>query len=102
LKDNKPAYIIIKYNQEKLMKNERTNEIEKTYTLHDAMRLVLSEKEDHTMHAAKLADEIYERKLYCQKDGNKAHYTQIRARCGHYPKYFEVLTGNNIRLKGGK
>jgi antitoxin Phd len=102
LKDNKPAYIIIKYNQEKLMKNERTNEIEKTYTLHDAMRLVLSEKEDHTMHAAKLSDEIYERKLYCQKDGNKAHYTQIRARCGHYPKYFEVLTGNNIRLKGGK
>ncbi len=50
------------------------------------------------MHASKLADEIFERKLYLQKDGEKAHYTQIRARCGHYPEYFEVLTGNNIKL----
>jgi antitoxin Phd len=49
------------------------------------MKIVLSEAENKTMHASKLADEIYERRLYLQKNGNKAQYTQIRARCGHYP-----------------
>lgn len=53
------------------------------------------------MHASKLADEIYERKLYLQKNGNKAKYTQTRARCGHYPDIFEALPGNYIRLKEG-
>ena len=40
------------------------------YTLHEAMRIVLSEAENKTMHAAELADEIYKRKLYLKKDGN--------------------------------
>ncbi len=53
------------------------------YTLHEAMRIVLSEAENKTMHAAGLADEIYRRRLYLKKDGSKAEYTQIRARCGH-------------------
>ncbi|HOF27401.1 MAG TPA: hypothetical protein PK761_01540 [Clostridia bacterium] len=99
LKDNKPAYLILKYNQERLVKKEGINDMKKTYTLHEAMKLVLSEKKDCVMHASELADEIYERGLYKQKDGNKAHYTQIRARCGHYPKYFEVLPGNHIKLR---
>ena len=34
-----------------------------------------------------------------KKDGSKAQYTQIRARCGHYPDMFEALPGNIIRLK---
>ena len=69
------------------------------YTLHEAMRIVLSEAENKTMHAAELADEIYKRRLYLKKDGSKAEYTQIRARCGHYPDMFEALPGNLIRLK---
>jgi antitoxin Phd len=51
------------------------------------------------MHAAELADEIYKRRLYLKKDGSKAEYTQIRARCGHYPDMFEALPGNFIKLK---
>lgn len=65
------------------------------------MKIVLSEAENKTMHASKLADEIYERRLYLQKNGNKAQYTQIRARCGHYPDMFEALPGNYIKLKEG-
>lgn len=63
------------------------------------MKIVLSEAENKTMHASKLADEIYERRLYLQKNGSKAQYTQIRARCGHYPDMFEALPGNYIKLK---
>jgi len=99
LKDNKPAYIIQKYNTENTISNANSFSVGKTYTLHAAMQIVLSEKEDSIMHASELADVIFERKLYLQKDGNKAHYTQIRARCGHYPEYFEVMPGNYIKLR---
>lgn len=57
------------------------------------MKIVLSEAENKTMHASKLADKIFERRLYLQKNGNKAQYTKIRARCGHYPDMFEALPG---------
>jgi antitoxin Phd len=63
------------------------------------MKIVLSEAENRTMHAAELADEIYRRRLYLTRDGSKAHYTQIRARSGNYPERFEALPGNYIRLK---
>jgi antitoxin Phd len=98
LKDNKPAYIILKYDS-KVVDENITSEAE-NLTLHEAMKIVLSETENGTMHAAKLADEIYNRRLYLQKNGKKAQYTQIRARCGHYPDLFEALPGNYIRLKG--
>jgi antitoxin Phd len=71
-----------------------------TYTLQKAMKIVLSEAEHKTMHASELADEIYRRRLYLQKNGKKAQYTQIRARCGHYLDMFEALPGNYIKLKG--
>lgn len=70
--------------------------------LHDAMRIVLEEAECHQMHAADLADAVYDRSLYLQRDGGKATYNQIRARVGHYPKMFEALPGNIIRLREGK
>lgn len=97
LKDNKPAYILLKY-------EENTDA---TYTLQEAMRLVLSEAENQMLHASELADIIYDRKLYVQKNGEKAKANQMRARCGHYPDMFEALPGNYIRLKlfgndGGK
>ena len=99
LKDNKPVYIVLKYDGNNSTDAEFVMQEMPNYTLHEAMRIVLSEAENKTMHAAELADEIYRRRLYLKKDGSKAQYTQIRARCGHYPDMFEALPGNIIRLK---
>src|SRR5690554_5591506 len=98
LKDNKPAYIVLKYDAEDIV-TENITEKHANYTLQEAMKIVLSESDSKTMHASELADEIYKRKLYLQKNGKKAQYTQIRARCGHYPELFEALPGNYIKLK---
>jgi len=59
----------------------------------------LSERNDKTLHASKLADIIYERKLYLRQDGGQAPSSQIRARCRDHPKLFEFIGGGNIRLK---
>ncbi|HRC82074.1 MAG TPA: hypothetical protein PLF27_11895 [Sedimentibacter sp.] len=99
LKDNKPVYIVLKYDENNLTDVGISMREMPNYTLHEAMRIVLSEAENKTMHAAELADEIYKRRLYLKKDGSKAEYTQIRARCGHYPDMFEALPGNYIKLK---
>ena len=99
LKDNKPVYIVLKYDENNLTDVGISMSEMPNYTLHEAMRIVLSEAENKTMHAAELADEIYKRRLYLKKDGSKAEYTQIRARCGHYPEMFEALPGNYIKLK---
>lgn len=98
LKDNQPVYIIMKYtalDDSNMPASQETAGLK----LHEAMRLVLLDADEHTMHAAALADEIYNRKLYLQKNGGKAQYNQIRARCSHYPDMFEALPGNIIRLK---
>jgi antitoxin Phd len=100
LKNNKPAYIVLKYDENNLTDTGIGMQEMPNYTLHEAMKIVLSEAENKTMHAAELADEIYKRRLYLKKDGSKAEYTQIRARCGHYPDMFEALPGNYIKLKG--
>lgn len=98
LKDNKPAYIISKY-EENSDVQANTLSGNDLYTLHEAMKIVLSEAENKTLHASELADIIFERKLYVQKNGEKAKYNQLRARCGHYPDMFEAMPGNYIRLK---
>ncbi len=98
LKDNKPVYIVLKYDAEGI-DVENIPDKHANYTLQEAMKIVLSEADNKTMHASELADEIYKRKLYLQKNGKKAQYTQIRARCGHYPELFEALPGNYIKLK---
>ncbi len=100
LKENKPAYIVLKYDAEGIVAENITDK-HANYTLQEAMKIVLSEVENKTMHASELADEIYKRRLYLQKNGKKAQYTQIRARCGHYPELFEALPGNYIKLKDG-
>lgn len=100
LKDNKPVYIILKYDDTQVVDVNAIPAKAGNYTLHDAMKIVLSEVENKTMHASELADIIYERRLYVQKNGDKAQYTQVRARCGHYPDMFEALSGNYIKLKG--
>ena len=100
LKDNKPAYILLKYDTQTI-EVDAVPDKQINCTLQEAMKVVLLEAENMTMHASKLADAIYERRLYLQKNGNKAQYTQIRARCGHYPDLFEALPGNFIKLKEG-
>lgn len=97
LKDNQPVYIILKY--EPAMGSVEMNTETPKYTLQEAMKIVLSGVDHNSMHAAVLADEIFNRGLYRQKDGGKAQYNQIRARCGHYPDMFEALPGNIIKLK---
>lgn len=98
LKDNKPAYILLKY-EENAEVTVSAPATKTTYTLQEAMKIVLSEAENQTLHASDLADIIYDRKLYVQKNGEKAKANQMRARCGHYPGMFEALPGNYIRLK---
>lgn len=97
LKDNKPVYILIKYDENVETENKDAV-VTSNYTLHEAMKIVLSEVDSRTLHASELADIIYERKLYVQKNGDKAQYNQIRARCGHYPDMFEALPKNYIKL----
>lgn len=98
LKDNQPIYIIVKYDSDPKPVDEVMKIVSPKYTLQEAMKKILLEREDKTMHAAELADEIYNRKLYLKKDGTKAEYNQIRARCGHYPELFDALPGNMIML----
>jgi antitoxin Phd len=101
LRNNTPAYVVLKAEEaaEILKSDERNSSKKAEYTLQEAMQIVLRDAEDNQMHAADLADEIYRKGLYFKKDGSKAEYNQIRARCGHYPDMFEALPGNNIKLK---
>lgn len=114
LKDNAPLYVIMKarlaVEVEKQKADAPKEDIKPhtvtptttSLTLQEAMRIVLSEAEGHQMHASELADAVYERGLYVQKNGEKAKYNQVRARCGHYPEMFEAIKGNVIRLRTEK
>ena len=101
LKNNEPAYILLKYNREAGLLEKILGSSTPKITLQEAMKIVLKETEGKKMHAAELSDEIFRRKLYLKKDGTQAKYNQIRARCGHYPDMFEALPGNIIQLKEG-
>jgi antitoxin Phd len=101
LKDNQPVYIIVKYDIDKGFVDRIIDTDISKYTLQEAMKIVLSEAKDNTMHAAALADEIFNRRLYLKKNGDKAQYNQIRARCGRYPDLFITMPGNYIKLRGG-
>ncbi|MDP3058040.1 MAG: hypothetical protein Q8N36_01055 [bacterium] len=99
LRDNQPAYIILKYDPNIVISEPLFLRPTANYTLHEAMRIVLMETSSKTMHVSDLADEIYRRRLYLKKDGGKAEYTQLRARVSHYPSVFSPLPGNIITLK---
>jgi antitoxin Phd len=98
LRNNAPAYIIMKAAGLKIS-DEHDRPPKSNHTLQEAMKLVLQDTEGKQMHAADLSDIIYKKGLYFKKDGSKAKYNQIRARCGHYPDMFEALPGNIIKLK---
>lgn len=101
LKNNKPAFIIVKYEEEKesefgqLIEDQKYNVLK----LHEAMEIVLEEQDDKQLHAADLADIIFNRGLYRKKDGTKAMANQIRARCEKYPNLFTSAEGNIIILR---
>jgi hypothetical protein len=62
------------------------------YTLHDAMRLVLTEH-GGCLHAEDLSSEIASRKLYLRADGAPAAANQLRARAGRYREFFSWADG---------
>lgn len=103
LKNNAPVYVITKPNsiEETGNHNDVNKDLPKyaELTLQEAMRVVLQDAENNEMHAADLADEVFKRGLYTQKNGSPAKYNQIRARCNHYPELFEALPRNTIKLK---
>jgi antitoxin Phd len=72
--DNKPVYIVIKYDGEDMLAENITDK-HANYTLQEAMKYVLSEVDNTIMHASELADEIYRRKW---------------SRCGHYPDMLSI------------
>lgn len=98
LKNNKPVYVVGRFDEFNLIDADGENQKKPRITLHEAMKIVLEEKENKTMHADEIADAIYKRNLYLKKDGTRAGYNQVRARCSHYPEMFETLPGNMIRL----
>ena len=53
LKDDKPAYIVLKYDAEGIVAENITDK-HANYTLQEAMKIVLSEVENKTMHASEL------------------------------------------------
>lgn len=93
IKDNKPAYILMKYDGQVLLPESAPR-----LKLHEAMEKVLKEEPLQRLHAKDLADKIYEQGLYLKQDGTKAKASQIRARCNNYGHMFVALKGNIIKL----
>ena len=69
-----------------------------TRTLHEAIRLVLERVPKRTASTAFIAEEISRRKLYLQKSGKEAFPEQIFLRARRYPKWFEIIDRQTIRL----
>lgn len=67
-------------------------------TLHEAMLFVLSEQPEQTASTKVISDEVARRELYRQKGGGIAHSGQIRIRAIKYPKLFEVVDRDTVRL----
>jgi len=67
--------------------------------LHEAMRIVLSEKESRTASTQEISQEIERRGLYERKDGDPAPAQQINARARRYDALFEFIEPGRIRLK---
>ena len=85
--ENKPAYVISRFSTNNDEKDFQDASMDRPdYSLQEAMKIVLKEQPEKMMHAAELAEEIFNRNLYWKRDGNMAEYNQIRARVGHYPR----------------
>ena len=69
-------------------------------TLHQAMQIVLSERQDKTATTSELSEEIERRGLYCRKEGAAARAQQINARARKYPQLFTIDVTGLVRLLG--
>jgi len=67
--------------------------------LHEAMRVVLQGCTNRTATFSFLSSEIAKRGLYRQKEGGVAPASQIRLRAKNYPKLFEIIPPDKVRLK---
>ena len=67
-------------------------------TLHEAIRIVLLNRESHTGTTRDISDEIGRRGLYARKDGEAARAQQINARVRQYPELFEFVEPGIVRL----
>jgi hypothetical protein len=76
---------------------DKSNERPK-FSLHEAMAIVLKDAPNFTATTSFLCDEIWERELYWQKNGDQAFPDQILLRAREYPPVFEVVDRNTIRL----
>ena len=65
--------------------------------LHEAMEMILMERKNQAATTKKLSDEIWERKLYWNKDGGKAQPHQIYRRAKNHSQ-FEVISPDTVRL----
>lgn len=70
----------------------------KRYTLHEAMRIVLADQPEQIASTQFLSDEIARCQFYRQKGGGVAHSGQIRIRAIKYPRLFEIVNRDTVRL----
>jgi len=68
--------------------------------LHEAMRIVLSERDSRTATTREISKEIDQKSLYLHKDGEVARAKQINARVRQYPLLFEFVEKGVVRLIG--
>ncbi len=74
------------------------NDGERKLTLHEAMRIVLSEQPDRTASTQHVSDEVARRGLYRQNLGGVAHAGQIRIRAINHPELFEMVDQTTVKL----
>ena len=68
------------------------------FKLHEAIVIILQEQPNHTASTQFISDEIYRRKLYLKRDGNKAEAFQMFLRAKNYPHMFELIDRQTIKL----
>lgn len=66
-------------------------------TLHEALQVILNERDNEWMTVTELADEVNDRSLYQKRDGSLVQPNQIHARAKSYPALFEK-DGPRVRL----
>ncbi len=67
-------------------------------TLHEAIRIVLLDREAHTATTSDISSEIKRRGLYSRRDGEVARAQQINARVRQYPNLFTFDEPGIVRL----
>jgi len=67
-------------------------------TLHEALAMILKDKDNEWTTVRDLANEVNERELYTKRDGSPVEPSQIHARAGSYPTLFEK-DGPRVRLR---